>query len=396
MSERKICVIGAGPVGLEAALYARSLGLAVEVYEAGAVGNHLRAWGHVRMFTPWSMNVSSLGARRLGLARREGNPTGAELVAEYLEPLARLPELADAVRERTRVVAASRAGFLKGDGVGDGTRAGRPFRLLLETPSGDEEASCDVLLDASGVFGQPNALGASGIPAPGERACAVVTGLPDVRASRAAWEGKRVAVVGGGFSAATTVTALAALGGTHVEWITRGGTPPVREIADDPLPERLGLARRANRLATDLPSGFRHHPGAEVARLRDTGKGIEILLTTGGTVTVDAVVNQTGFRPDASITRELQVHHCYASEGPMNLAAALLGAAGGDCMSQTGFGPESLASPEPDFFLLGHKSYGRNPEFLLRIGREQVRDVFRLITGNGELDLYEAEEAHAG
>lgn len=34
-----------------------------------------------------------------------------------------------------------------------------------------------------------------------------------------------------------------------------------------------------------------------------------------------------------------------------------------------------LANPEPDFYILGHKSYGRKPNFLLETGYRQVADV---------------------
>ena len=43
---------------------------------------------------------------------------------------------------------------------------------------------------------------------------------------------------------------------------------------------------------------------------------------------------------------------------------------------------------EPNFYLLGQKSYGRGSTFLLRTGFEQVRDVYTLITGQPTLDLY--------
>jgi hypothetical protein len=34
-----------------------------------------------------------------------------------------------------------------------------------------------------------------------------------------------------------------------------------------------------------------------------------------------------------------------------------------------------LMHPEPDFFTLGMKSYGRTPNFLLRTGHEQIATV---------------------
>ena len=71
----------------------------------------------------------------------------------------------------------------------------------------------------------------------------------------------------------------------------------------------------------------------------------------------------------------------YASGAPMKLAAALLGAAGGggDCLALGGFGPETLVNPEPRYFIVGAKSYGRNSAFLMRTGWEQVDDVFGLL-----------------
>ncbi len=51
-------------------------------------------------------------------------------------------------------------------------------------------------------------------------------------------------------------------------------------------------------------------------------------------------------------------------------------------------GGSLLRNPEPNFYILGAKSYGRNSAFLLRAGFEQVREVFALITGKADLDLY--------
>jgi hypothetical protein len=94
---------------------------------------------------------------------------------------------------------------------------------------------------------------------------------------------------------------------------------------------------------------------------------------------VDRVIVNTGFGPDNSIYRELQVHECYASRGPMKLASALLGAAAGDCLGVPAFGAEVLANPEPDFYIVGHKSYGRSGHFLLETGFKQVADVIETL-----------------
>ena len=62
----------------------------------------------------------------------------------------------------------------------------------------------------------------------------------------------------------------------------------------------------------------------------------------------------------------------------MKLAASLLGASG-DCLQQAAPGPEMLRSPEPNFYVLGMKSYGRGSAFLLRVGTEQVNAVAGLV-----------------
>jgi len=90
-------------------------------------------------------------------------------------------------------------------------------------------------------------------------------------------------------------------------------------------------------------------------------------------VECNSVLAAVGYRPDTSLFQELQVHQCYATEGPMKLAAALLsaGGGGGDCLSQVVPGPATLVSPEPGFLVLGMKSYGRGSAFLLKVGHEQ-------------------------
>ena len=92
----RIAVLGAGPIGLEAALYARSLGLPVTVYERGRVGEHLHRWGHVRLFSPFGMNATPLGrAAILAENPKHEFPADERLHhrprarAAYLEPLAK-------------------------------------------------------------------------------------------------------------------------------------------------------------------------------------------------------------------------------------------------------------------------------------------------------------------
>lgn len=399
-NDRRIAILGAGPIGLEAALAAAEAGFAFTVYEASpAVAGNVRSWGHVRLFTPWSMNVSSRMRDALADAGREppddqGCPTGRDLVEEVLEPVAALPSIAPNLRLGTRVVEVGREGLLKSDEIGTGGRADRSFRLLVRLPDGSERVErADVVLDCTGTYHNPNALGAGGIRAPGENAVSehIIRRIPDLEVPELDgevpdWGGERILLVGAGHSAQTAARDLAELVDrapeTRVTWVIRSREPTFGAVEDDPLPARHALVERAAELASP-DSPFDVRTGRSVEALRPSPEGI--VVTLGGAdvdpedVTADLIVSLTGSVGDARMYRQLQVHECYATSGPMGLAAALLASSSADCLTQESQGPDTLRNPEPDFFILGSKSYGRNSTFLMRVGWEQVRDVFSVL-----------------
>jgi thioredoxin reductase len=396
----RVAVLGAGPIGLEAALAARQLGYPVRVYEKGRLADAMQRWGHIRLFSPFGMNSTPRGrdAIRSEFPAHEfpGDDecvTGRQHVAAYLEPLAKTRLLRDCLATETIVIGVGRHRLLKTDSPGDAQRAAQPFRLLVREKGKERVDEADIVLDCTGTYGQHRWMGDGGIPAPGEVAAEpqIAYGLDDVLGDRKAhYAGKTTLVVGGGYSAATSVCALAELAREHPEtwvvWLARAtGTQPIKRVLNDPLKERDRLAVRANTLATRADGNVEFHPGALVQAVEGLGqdKGFRVTALVGKasrTWEVDRIVANVGFQPDTRLYRELQVHECYASQGPMKLAAALLGKSGGDCLQQKSHGPETLRNPEPNFYILGAKSYGRNSHFLLRLGFEQVRDVFALIT----------------
>lgn len=394
---QRIAVLGAGPVGLEAGLRAVEAGHRVTILEAGDVAENVRSWGHVRVFTPFGMNHTPLGSRRLVEAGVELPPdkallTGRELRDAYLLPLSRLLSREARLRTRTRVVSVSRSHLLKDDAIGDPVRAEDPFRILIDAAGAEEVVFADCVLDCTGTYGRPNWMGPGGAPAVGERAARarVRYDLPDVvGADRASFGGGRTLVVGTGHSAGTTVVSLADLSveqpGTSFVWVTRGagGEGPLPRIPDDALPARAALTNRANRVATSPPPGSAWMPGAEILALgEEPGGGFTVTLLTAGHLQhsrFDAIVANVGYEPDDSLYRQLQIHECYASRAPMKLAAALLAQAGDgpvDCLTAGRLGPEVLRNPEPGYYVLGMKSYGRSGGFLLRTGHEQIEDLF--------------------
>ncbi len=407
----RIAILGAGPIGLEAALYARYLGYQVQLFERGeSAAANVLAWGQVRLFTPFGMNASPLGVAALQAQNDSWlSPasdeflSGAELYQRYWRPLAESDLVAGVLQCETEVAAIGRQGWLKREGVGDEQRGEAPLTLLLRHADGSESYThADVVIDCTGTFGNHNWLGQGGIPALGESvaACKIEYGLPDVLGeAKERYLDKHTLVVGAGYSAATVLTQLAELSGgaTRVTWITRGeGDAPIGRIGGDRLDARDELAVRANALAADAGVSGK---GASVAHFAATTiiaveyraetDDFEVELAGGqtGKFVFNRIVANVGYHPDNKIYSELQVHECYASGGPMKLAAQL-GNGSADCLDQSSCGPASLLNPEPNFYILGSKSYGRNTQFLLSIGLEQIRDLFTIIGEREDLDLY--------
>jgi len=391
----RLAILGAGPTGLEAALAASDQGWPFTVFEAGdRPAAQVRAWGHIRLFTPWDLDVSPRMIRHLaaaGVAVPTGDecPTGDELCNRVLDPVAALPEISPSIRVGARVTSVGRRGLLKHEEISTPERGARPFRLLVAGPDGDEEiVEADIVLDCTGTYDHPNSLGDAGIPAIGERQldARIRRTIPDLSTEGADWAGRTVLVVGAGHSAQTAVRDLADLaegdGSTAIIWAVRSSEPTWGEVADDPLPERAALVDRTRSLTGGGDSPVRLETGVVVEAVADRGGQVAVTLRNGSTseVVVDKVLSLTGAVGDNSIYRQLQVHECYATAAPINLSAALLGAAAGDCLQQESHGVDVLRNPEPNFFILGSKSYGRVNQFLLRIGAEQVDEVFAALT----------------
>lgn len=369
----RIAVLGAGPIGLEAALHARSLGHTVTVFDRGSVAEAVARWGFVRMFSPYGMNTTPLGRQTLlrESPRREFPAdtdilTGQEFRDGYLIPLSESVELRDSLRLQTTVLAVGRAGGRKPESS-DPRRSPAPFRILIRDANSTERIEiADTVLDCTGGLDRPNWVGDGGIPAIGEIAARphIPTLVEDILGSRRGhYAGRTVAVIGGGYSAATTVCDLATLAeqdqATWVIWLTHGPrSQPLPRIATDPLKERDRLAARANSLATRCDGNLEYHPQTQIDEVICLGsdQGFRITGRVGGKPAsweVERVIANVGHRPDLGICTELRV-------------------------SDT---PTGLLVDEPGYYILGSKSRGRDSGFLLRDGHEQIRKVLAGISG---------------
>ena len=394
-----LAVIGAGPIGLETALAALDRGFDVHVFERGEVGTHAIAWGHIRMFTPWRMNLGAASVahlERAGWSRPDPDlfPTGLELAENYLAAIPRLPELERRIHPHADVIHVSRRGLLKGDLAGRPERSEHPFRLQVRDQGGRENyIHAFAVIDASGVYARPNHAGDGGIPARQELYLAPQFSYhPDdvLGARRPRYAGRTVLVAGGGSSAATTVVALAQLAsaaeGTRVVWVTRSTADRVlREIADDPLPGRRALRAEGRALVGGTSPHVRHVGNAVIEGFEFNSAThryrVNLRIDDAPQIEeVDHVIVNTGYQPDRSLFRELQVDESHASEAPVKLASAL--GPERDCLAAPVVGADALAHPEPDFYILGHKSYGRRSDFLLETGYRQVAEVIERLAGS--------------
>src|SRR5579871_746383 len=239
---KRLAIIGAGPIGLDAALLAAERGLDATVFEQGEVGDAIRRWGPTRLFSPMAMNVSPRMRKVLDgkLPADDAILTGPDFVARVLLPIA--AQLGERVRTRSRVVSVGRARLGRGDLAGHPLRDERPFRLLLDGPSGARSVEADAVLDASGVYGRATWAGAGGQPALGERALGerIIRHLGALHARRPSLAEKKILLVGHGHSAATALALFDALAREsppmRVTWATRSANlRPLVEVARDPL-----------------------------------------------------------------------------------------------------------------------------------------------------------------
>jgi thioredoxin reductase len=386
-----VAVIGAGPIGLAAAAHLLDRGIEPLIFEAGdRVGASVREWGHVRVFSPWEFNIDPVAEQLLVAAGwtapdAEGYPTGAEIADRYLEPLAALPAIADRLHLRARVVAVGKQGL---DKLKDAGRDETPFEIVVD--HGDEERRhlARAVIDASGTWTRPNPLGAGGMLAAGERAHSdrIAYGIPDVLgADRERYAGRRVLVVGSGHSAFNAILDLVALReselATQIVWAIRGAAPGRKYGGggDDQLPARGALGNAVRALVEDgsiaLAGGF--HTGA----ISTTAAGRLALSDGDRELVADEVIAATGFRPDLALLGELRLDLDDRVEAARALAP-LIDPNVHSCGSVPPHGVDELSHPDAGIYMVGMKSYGRAPTFLLRTGYEQVRSIAAALAGD--------------
>lgn len=392
-----IAIIGGGPIGLAATAHLTLKNIPFIVFEAGqSVGQNMLSWSHVRVFSPWKYNIDKAAKELLEqtnwMAPDENKlPTGKELVTDYFRPLANLPQIKPNIHLNSKVLSIGRKGFDKMKTWG---REDKPFSIKVEENGRINYYEAKAIIDATGTWNQPNPIGSGGVSAEGEEDLKnhIFYGIPNVKtADLERYKNKNIAVVGGGHSAINALLELADVQKeypkTQLNWILRkdnmdkvyGGKQ------DDALEARGALGVRVEQLVNSRKLNV--YTPFHILKLAKNDNGIQIEGDLNGTTEVitniDEIISNTGSRPNLDIIREVRIDIDSSLESVFDLAE-LIDPNIHSCGTVRPHGEKELRHPEKDFYIVGSKSYGRAPTFLMATGYEQVRSVVSYLAGDKE------------
>ncbi|PUB14635.1 NAD(P)-binding domain-containing protein [Paenisporosarcina sp. OV554] len=393
ISTLPIAIIGAGPIGLATAAHLSAKNEKFVIFESGhSVGFNILQWSHVRLFSSWNYNVDKVAVKLLENCGWKAPvmkrlPFGKELVEDYLMPLANLPEIKPYIQMNSKVVAISKQGL---DKMKNAERGEQSFIIYVERDGHTERIQAKAVIDATGTWGQPNPVNADNVWTQQERSLSsrITYGIPDVKGKdRSTFEHKRVAVVGGGHSAINTILELANLEGTEIVWILRKNR--VDEVyggeALDALPARGQLGSRIHQLVDsgkiNVHTPFLIHQVIEedgTLTIQGSSKQKDSSIQN-----IDQIIANTGSRPDFSFLREIRLEIDSTTES-VSALAPLIDPNIHSCGTVRPHGEAELRQPEKNFYVVGMKSYGRAPTFLMATGYEQVRSIVAHLTGDQE------------
>lgn len=401
-----VAVLGAGPIGLAAAAHLYDRHIPFVLFEAEEFAHNVRSWGHVSLFSPWAYTMDAVAKKILQQGGWEAPnekfiPTGKELFDEYLQPLAQM--LAEHIYTHHRVMAITRE---QTDRLKSANREQQPFLLYVTTPEGMKVWKASAVIDATGTWGNPNPAMSHGVWLPQEQDLRewIDYHIPNVHAQQARFANRNIAVVGAGHSAINSLLQLAELKQsypqTEITWVLRkkrmeeafGGGSKDELAARGEL--GLRIAELVNRQIVQVVTPF---------HIQSMEKKNGIVLTSAELQLgeFDRLIVNTGSRPSFDIHRELRFEADAISEAVPALAP-LIDPNEHSCGTVKAHGEKELRQPEPHFYIVGSKSYGRAPTFLLATGYEQVRSVVAFLAGDVEaaaqvqLSLPETGVCHSG
>ncbi|MFF6016065.1 NAD(P)-binding domain-containing protein [Lysinibacillus fusiformis] len=390
-----IAIIGAGPIGLAAAAHLVEHKQAFILLEAGhEVAHNIRTWGHVTLFSPWRYNINKAAKAILDASDwEEPNldtlPTGHELIDLYLKPLSNLMQIKPHIQLNSKVVGISRQ---FNDKMKTKNRVEQSFIIYIEQENDIRMIEARAVIDVTGTWGNPNPANSTGIWLQNEKALAnhIEYGIPSINTNTKRYANKKIAVIGGGHSAINTLLALAELQeenpATKLVWIMRkksveeayGGEEKDALAARGALGVRIHELVDTGKVEVITPFYISQVKKEENIHIVGTINGEQKVLTGFEELIVNA-----GNRPDLSINSELRLSIDSATESVQALAP-LIDPNEHSCGTVRAHGEEILRQPEKNFYIVGAKSYGRAPTFLMATGYEQVRSITAYLSGDEE------------
>lgn len=387
-----VAILGAGPVGLAAAAHLAFAGETFIVLEKGAsVAENMKTWQHVRLFSPWQYNVDQAAKQLLlksGWVMPEEDvlPTGQEIREAYLQPLANLTEIKPFISFNMTVTGIAKKNHDKMKSI---SRDSAPFVIYTEQNGETKRILASAVIDATGTWATPNPIQADNVWTSAERKLAdkIFYGIPNVDSLKDRYTGKRIAVIGGGHSAINTILELQQLADVQITWILRK-----KRVEDayggeekDALAGRGELGSRIHKLVDE--GKVKVFTPFYVEELEQTADGIIIKGENKSgeqqLPAVDEIIANTGSRPDFSFLQEIRLA-IDASVESVEALAPLIDPNEHSCGTVRPHGELELRHPETGFYIVGMKSYGRAPTFLMATGYEQVRSVVAYLTGDLE------------
>lgn len=398
-----VAIIGAGPVGVETALYARFLGYYVLLLDARRVGSRLIRWGDQPLSEPFGEVASSLGLAALEAHQQLAPlPTADESIScrdyveRYLTPVAKTDLIHESVQINGPVISVSRAHWPKGQPASVEERAEDEFRLLIDSRvRGEFTQLADITVDCTGDCREPQGIGPGGGLAIGQRLHRphLQVGVYDVLdKDRDKFIGKRTTMFGCGPVACHNALQFAKLArenpATKLTWIVPKGIKSEQwlQTVAGSLPD---LAIASSQLLTGDVPGVIHLAawGAESIERNDSGIW-KLRMLVGDEETVDIscdAVLLTETQSSWAMTDGLSIARC-PKRGIAIAASQWLDENISDDLV---ISPESFITTEPHYYVLGRKSVGGDPRFTFRHARQQIQQLFGLIGGRRELDLYQ-------
>ncbi|WP_433596524.1 NAD(P)-binding domain-containing protein [Lysinibacillus xylanilyticus] len=393
--ELPIVIIGAGPIGLAAAAHLVEKNQSFILLEAGSeIAHNIRTWGHVTLFSPWRYNINKAAKALLNETdwqepNLETLPTGHELIDLYLKPLAELAQIKPFIQLNSKVVGVSRE---LNDKMKSKNRLNQSFKIYVEKGDDISIIEAKAVIDATGTWGNPNPANSTGVWLQTEKVLAenIEYGIPDIKMNTARYANKKIAVIGGGHSAINTLLSLAELQegnpSTKLVWIMRKKS--VEEVyggeEKDALKARGALGIRIHEL---VDAGKVEVVTPFYISMVKKGEKINIVGSLNGEQTVltgfDELIVNAGSRPDFSINNELRLSIDNVTES-LQALAPLIDPNVHSCGTVRAHGEEILRQPEEGFYIVGAKSYGRAPTFLMATGYEQVRSITAYLAGDVE------------